>query len=57
MYRTETLYSYYTRHKVPLYVYCDISLATQWAPAPLHSKGKVTVFLLRELLLLFLFIQ
>ena len=25
-------------------------MATQWAPGPLHSKGKVRVFLLQEVL-------
>jgi len=25
-------------------------MATQWAPGPLHSKGKIRVFLLQELL-------
>ena len=28
----------------------DISMATQWAPGPLHSKGKMRVFLLQEVL-------
>ena len=50
IYRTETLYSYYTHHKVPWYVHCDISMATQWAPGPFHSKGKIRVFLLQEVL-------
>ena len=30
--------------------HCDISIATQWAPGPLHSKGKIRVFLLQEVL-------
>ena len=38
--------------KVP-YVHCDISMATQWAPGPLHSKGKTRVFLLQEVLFVF----
>ena len=50
LHRTETQYSCYTHHKVPLYVHCDISMATQWAPGPLHSKGKIRVFLLQEVL-------
>ena len=25
--------------------HCDISIATQWAPGPLHPKGKIRVFL------------
>ena len=25
-------------------------MATQWAPGPLHSKGKISVFLLQEVL-------
>ena len=25
-------------------------MATQWAPGPLHSKGKITVFLFQEVL-------
>ena len=28
----------------------DISMATQWVPGPLHSKGKIRVFLLQEVL-------
>ena len=31
LYRTETLYSCYTHHKVPWDVHCDISMATQCA--------------------------
>ena len=31
LYRTETLYSCYTHHKVTWYIHCDISMATQWA--------------------------
>ena len=50
MYRTETLYSCYTHHKVPWDVLFDISMATQWAPGPLHPKGKVRVPLLQEVL-------
>ena len=33
-----------------MYVYCDISMATQWASGPLHSKGKIRVFLHQEVL-------
>ena len=29
---------------------CDISMATQWAPHPLHSKGKIRVSLHQEVL-------
>ena len=25
-------------------------MATQWVPGPLHSKGKITVFLFQEVL-------
>ena len=50
LYRTETQYSCYAPHKVPWYVHCEISMATQWAPGPLHSKGKIKVFLLQEVL-------
>ena len=50
LHRTETLYSCYTHHKVLGYVHCDISMATQWAPGLLHSKGKIGVFLLQEVL-------
>ena len=50
LHRTETLYSCYTHHKVLGYVHCDISMATQWAPGLLHSKGKIRVFLLQEVL-------
>ena len=53
LYRTETQYSSYTHHKVPWYVHCDISMATQWAPGPLHSKGTIRVFLLQEMLFTF----
>ena len=49
LYKTET-YSYYTRHKVPWYVLCDISMPTQWTPGPLHSKGKISIFLLQDVL-------
>ena len=31
-------------------VHCDISMTTQWAPGPLHSKGQMGVFLLQEVL-------
>ena len=31
-------------------VHCDISMATQWTPGPLHSKGKIRVSLLQEVL-------
>ena len=37
----------FTCYKFPWYV---ISVATQWAPGPLHSKGKIRVFLLQEVL-------
>ena len=50
LYRTETLYSCYTHHKAAWYVHCDISMATQSAPDPLHSKGKIRVFLLQEVI-------
>ena len=50
LYRTETYYSCYTHHKVTQYVHCGISMATQWAPGPLYSKGKIRVFLLQEVL-------
>ena len=50
LYRTETWYSCYTHHKVTWYVHYDISMATQWAPGPLISKGKIRVFLLQEML-------
>jgi len=48
--RTETLCHCYTLLKVPWYVPYDISIARQWAPGPLHSKGKIWVFLLQEVL-------
>ena len=48
LYRTETLYSCCNHHKVSLYFHCDISMATQWAPGPLHLKDKIRVFLLQE---------
>ena len=32
-------------------------MTAQWAPGPLHSKGKIRVFLLQEVYLLLLFIQ
>lgn len=38
LHKTETLYSCYTHHKV----HCNISMATQWAPGPLHLKGKIS---------------
>lgn len=50
LHRTETLCSCYGYYKVPWYVHCDISMATQWFPGPLHSKGKIRVFLLQEVL-------
>ena len=31
-------------------MHCDISMATQWAPGPLHSKSKLRVFLLQVVL-------
>ena len=46
LYRTETLY-----------FYCDISMATQWAPSPLHSKDKIRVFSFKKCYLVVLFIQ
>ena len=48
LYRPETLCSCYTRHKVLWYVQYDLSISTQWAPGPLHSKGEIRVFLLQE---------
>ena len=45
--------SCYTLHKVPWYVHCDISMAIQWAPDPIHSKGEIRVFLLQEVLFAF----
>ena len=42
LYKTETLCSY-THCKVPWYVHCDISMATQRAPRPLCPKGKIRV--------------
>ena len=33
-----------------MHVHCDISMATQWAPDPFHSKGKIRVSLLQEVL-------
>ena len=50
MYRTETLYSCCTHDKVPCHVLCDISMATQWAPGPLHPDAKVRVPFLQEVL-------
>ena len=50
LYRTETQYSCYTPHKVSRNVLCDISMATEWAPGSLHSKWKIRVFLLQEVL-------
>ena len=32
----------FSHHKVPLYVHCDISMTTQWALGPFHSKGKIS---------------
>ena len=31
-------------------IHCDVFMATQWAPGPLNSKGKIRVFLLQEVL-------
>ena len=50
MYRTETLYSCKTHHKVPWHVLCDTPMATQWGLGPLHPKGKVRIPLLQEVL-------
>jgi len=50
LYRTETLYFCYIHHKVPRYVHCDNFMAMQWTPGPLHSKGKIRVFLHQEVL-------
>ena len=57
LYRTETLYSCCTDHKVSWYLHCDISMATQWAPGPLHSKDKIGVFSFKKCYLLLLLIQ
>ena len=53
LFRTETLCSCYTHHKVPRLVYCDIFMATQWAVGPLRPKGKIRVSLLRGVLFAF----
>ena len=50
MYRTETLYSCCTHHKVPWHVLRDISMARQCALGPLHPNGQVRVPLLQEML-------
>ena len=57
LHRTETLYCCYTHHKVLGYVHHDISMATQWAPGLLHSKGKIRVFFLQEVLLILLIVH
>ena len=31
-----------------LLAFCDNSMARQWVPGPLHSKGKIRVFLLQD---------
>jgi len=48
--RAETSYSRYTHHKVSGYVHADISMETQWAPGPHHTKSKIRVYLLQEVL-------
>ena len=48
--RTLTLCNCYTHHKVPYHVFCDISMATQWAPGSLYLKSKVRIPLLQEVL-------
>ena len=50
LYRTETLYSCFTQHKVSWHFHWDIFMATKWAPGPLHSKDKIQGFLLQEVL-------
>ena len=50
LYRTENFCNCHTHDKVPRYAHCDIPMATQWAPSPLHSKGKIRVLLLQEVL-------
>ena len=52
LYRTETLYGCCTHHKVSWYFHCDVSMATQWASGPLHSKDKIRVFSLKKCYLL-----
>ena len=37
--------------------HCDVSMATQWAPGPLHPKGKIRVSLSSKCYLLLMFIQ
>ena len=32
-----------------------VSMATQWAPGPLHAKGKIRVFILQEVLFALVF--
>ena len=48
--RTETLYGCCTYHRIPCYVHCDISMATQWMVGLLHPKSKIRVSLLKEVL-------
>ena len=57
LYRTETLYTCYTYQKVQGYFHCDISMATQLALSPLHSKGKSEFSSFKKCYLLLLFIQ
>ena len=55
LYRTETLYSGYTHHKVQWYVHCDISMATQCVPGSIQMvKSEVLSFTKGYLLLLFI---
>ena len=37
--------------------HCDVSIATQWAPGPLHPKGKIRVSLPNKGYLFLMFIQ
>ena len=37
--------------------HCDVSIATQWAPGPLHPKGKIRVSLPNKGYLLLMFFQ
>ena len=37
--------------------HCDVSIATQWAPGPLHPKGKIRGSLPNKCYLLLMFIQ
>ena len=61
IYRTETLYSWYTHdmscHCYSWYVHCDISIATSWVPGPLNSKGQNQGFLLSWSIICSLLIQ